>query len=244
MDDWDPEKVDDIREDGNTFDDYVRAFYRGETDDERVENVEFLENHVRATQGSLGRMPPTVLREVRLEEECYGIESASFSSLLSSDAVCELPSFWKSKGQGLSKDMFSGKPLTDFFQGMVGCNLVAGVDAHGEEENGLVKIRNDNIASEEDLFNPSIPRSLVRNIIDSVEFQSTFCELSILKNKRKSYSIVPGDLAAELYTKGFYFVGIVSNPKFVVARFCIDSSFVSKVKEKRERTDELLEPWC
>ena len=154
--------------------------------------------------------------------------------------------FWKKGGNEekmWEKAAFFAKMKDyDCFQSLQGPNKQTSDETHESLQQHGSYINSKNILLDECYFEERIPAMVACTIMESVAFQSLFCDIAIHKSQETVFSTFPDDLIKCFFAHGMHFLRLSHSGKnecFV--QFSIDPAFKLKIEERVERKRERQE---
>ena len=225
----------------NYYDD-VRNMYKPATREELRQIDNYLELHANIVESSR-----------RGEED----ESITIDSFIDETHPLMTPemsktsnlSFWKQpQFNGL------GKMVSDFFRDACDFNCfedlqMLSTPAKDRDDGQQEKTREEpsfmnsrNLVVFDDVFPDELSGRESCCIMDTVEFRSIFCDLSIMKNQGILFSNIPRDIRHQFFARGLHLMRFEKKGGCeIVCEFSIDPTYKLKVKEKLDRQEERKE---
>jgi len=230
------------------FEEYVRPCYQPSDPESNREVQNYLKYYAEKAlrEGAEGnRLDPSF---DSFMEEANPLD-ATLAETKSSSSQWAGTSFWKKPPEvgGLDKSFvremrksfFSGAADYDCFHGIGESVPIA---SSVPEKRPRSYLRSNNIILDEFYFDKSTPQSSLSCLMDSVEFQSIFADLTIIQGQEKIFDEIPDHVNNELYYSGLHFISCNEcSPKQFAIEYSIDPSFKTKKEEKKQRLDERIE---
>jgi hypothetical protein len=95
---------------------------------------------------------------------------------------------------------------------------------------------------DDDVFDGQLQIKMICCIMDSAEFMSIFCDLSILKGQNITFNTFPDDMVPHFFHRGLHYIRMhKETEKRTLVQFSIDPAFKIKIEEKKDRKEERKE---
>jgi hypothetical protein len=156
------------------------------------------------------------------------------------DHITKEPAFWKKHAldKKTTTDLFAH--ARDFQFTQTPSNTNSQLKSRAQKNLGsFAKSRN---LVGDDVFDDQLQIKMICCIMDSAEFMSIFCDLSVLKGQDITFNTFPDDMVPHFFHRGLHYLRMhKETEKRTLVQFSIDPAFKIKIEEKKDRKEERKE---